>query len=363
MPKTLIIAEAGVNHNGCVKTAMKLVDAAKQAGADIVKFQTFKTDLLVTSQAEQAKYQIENTEKKQSQSEMLKKLELTFAEHQQVRKYCHSQDIIYLSTAFDSESLIFLTKDLDLPFLKVPSGEITNAPFLLQHALTGADLIVSTGMANIEEIEQALAVIAFGYLHINDQELQPDKEKFKLAFESMQGQAVLKEKVTLLHCTTEYPAPLEQINLNAMKLMKEHFDLPIGYSDHTEGILVSTAAVACGAVVIEKHFTLSRDMDGPDHKASLEPAELKQMVEDIRQVEKALGVKIKQAAPCELKNIAIARKSIVAKQAIKKGESYSEQNLAILRAGAGLSPMHYYEILHQRAVRDYQAGELISLDS
>jgi N-acetylneuraminate synthase len=363
MNKTLIIAEAGVNHNGSVALAFKLVDAAKEAGVDIVKFQTFQTEQLVTPEAEQAEYQIKNTEKKQSQYAMLKALELSFEEHLAVKEYCQKQGIEYLSTAFDFTSLDFLVNTMKLTRLKIPSGEITNAPFILAHALTGCDLILSTGMATLAEIEFALSIIAFGYLknvNPNDSNLLPGEQAFALAFSSKQGQAVLQNKVTILHCTTEYPAPLAEVNLNAIGLMRTTFNLAIGYSDHTQGTLVSIAAVAKGAQVIEKHFTLDQKMDGPDHKASIEPEQLTEMVQGIRAVELALGQAVKAPSPCEVKNMAVVRKSLMAKQDIKKGQAFTEDNLAIMRPGTGLSPMHYYQILGTLACDNFSAGELIT---
>jgi N-acetylneuraminate synthase len=357
MSAVLIIAEAGVNHNGRVELAFDLVDAAVAANVDIVKFQTFQAKNLVLPFAEQAKYQKENTQKTQSQYELLKQLELTFEEHQRVAKYCQQQGIAYLSTAFDDESLTFLQQEIGLKTLKIPSGELTNSPFVLLHAQTGCDLIVSTGMATMEEIEQALAVIAFGL--VNEQNVEPSIAAFKQAYLSEEGQCKLKEKVTLLHCTTEYPAPFEQVNLNAMTVMSDNFLLPIGYSDHTQGISIPIAAAAKGATIIEKHFTLSRTMEGPDHKASIEPDELSAMVEGIRQVEQALGVEEKKPVASEIKNIAVARKSLVATCSIKKGQMFRENMLTAMRPGTGVSPHHYWQLLTQKSTKGYQAGDLI----
>jgi N-acetylneuraminate synthase len=360
LPKTLIIAEAGVNHNGSEELAFKLVDKAKSSGVDIVKFQTFVTKNLVTKTAKQAKYQQKNIGKEQPQYQMLQKLELSFDSHKAIKYYCDTQGVEYLSTAFDSESLAFLVNDLKLNRLKIPSGELTNTPFVLEHALTGCDIIVSTGMSNLEEIEFALSVIAFGYLS-QDSSLLPSSAAFKKAYASEAGQQLLKSKVVVLHCTTEYPAPIDEVNLNAMTLMHEKFNLPIGYSDHTAGITIPIAAVAKGAVVIEKHFTLSKDMDGPDHKASIEPDELIQMVKDIRCVEVALGAFDKKPTPSELKNKEVARKSIIAKSDINKGQKLTADNLAILRPGIGISPTRYYDVLGSYACKDFSAGELIVL--
>jgi N-acetylneuraminate synthase len=302
---TLIIAEAGVNHNGDEKLAFELVDAAYKAGADIVKFQTFKAKNLVTAEAEQADYQVTNTQKKESQLAMLSRLELSYDAHHQLVKYCKSLGIEFLSTAFDSESLDFLVHDLGLTRLKIPSGEITNAPLVLEHAQTGCDLIVSTGMATLSEIEAVLGVIAFGYTA--EKGAKPSELAFQQAYASEEGQRALKAKVTILHCTTEYPAPMREINLKAMDTLGRAFELPAGYSDHSQGITIPIAAVARGAVLIEKHFTLSNQMEGPDHKASLEPNELAAMVQGIREVECALGSGVKAPTVSEVKNKAVAR--------------------------------------------------------
>lgn len=355
---TLIIAEAGVNHNGVKQLAFDLVDAAYRAGADIVKFQTFKAKNLVTENAEQAEYQVTNTGKQESQLAMLSRLELSYEAHHQLVAYCDKLGIEFLSTAFDNESLDFLVNDLKLSRLKIPSGEITNAPLVLQHARTGCDLIVSTGMATLAEIEAVLGVIAFGY--ITSVDAVPTMQAFEQAYASYAGQAALQQKVTILHCTTEYPAPMAEINLNAMDTLKNAFKLPAGYSDHSEGITVPIAAVARGAVLIEKHFTLDRTMEGPDHKASLEPAELEAMVASIRAVELALGDGVKRPTPSEVKNKTVARKSIVAACDIAEGEVFSSEKLAIKRPGNGKSPYLYWELLNKPARKAYAAGELIS---
>ncbi|EKO3577029.1 N-acetylneuraminate synthase [Vibrio metschnikovii] len=354
---TLIIAEAGVNHNGDEALAFKLVDAAHQAGADIVKFQTFKAKNLVTEQAKQADYQVANTQKQESQLAMLSRLELSYAAHHQLVKHCQSLGIEFLSTAFDSESLDFLVNDLGLTRLKLPSGELTNAPLVLEHARTGCDLIVSTGMATLAEIEMALGVISFGYTAADN--AAPSVLAFQQAYASEAGQKALKEKVTILHCTTEYPAPMAEINLRAMDTLGRAFDLPAGYSDHSEGITIPIAAVARGAVLIEKHFTLDKNMEGPDHKASLEPDELTAMVKAIRQVEVALGTAVKSPTVSEVKNKAVARKSLVASQVIRAGEAFSADNLTIKRPGSGMSPYQYWDMLERSASRDYQVGDLI----
>jgi len=354
---TLIIAEAGVNHNGDTKIAFELVDAAYKAGADIVKFQTFKAKNLVTESAKQAEYQLRNTSKSESQFDMLSRLELSFEAHHQLVKYSQSLGIEFLSTAFDSESLDFLVNDLGLTRLKIPSGDITNAPLVLEHARTGCDLIVSTGMATLSEIEAVLGVIAFGYTI--DENIEPSESAFMQAYASIEGQKALKQKVTILHCTTEYPAPMSEINLKAMDTLGNAFELPAGYSDHSEGITIPIAAVARGAVLIEKHFTLDKNMDGPDHKASLEPSELSAMVAAIRQVEVALGVGVKSPTESEVKNKAVARKSLVASRSIKAGELLSEDNISIKRPGVGVSPYRYWGLLNKPATGDYSAGDLI----
>jgi N-acetylneuraminate synthase len=355
--KTIVIAEAGVNHNGSEQLAIELINVAKQCGADIVKFQTFKANNLVTKEAQQAEYQIENTGIAESQFTMLSRLELSFESHKRLIAHCNSVGIEFLSTAFDSESLIFLVNDLGLKTLKIPSGDLTNAPLVLEHALTGCDLIVSTGMATLAEVESALGVIAFGYLNQNANE--PSVDAFSRAYVSQEGQTLLRDKVTLLHCTTEYPAPLKDINLNAMATMVASFKLPVGYSDHSAGINVPIAAVAIGAKIIEKHFTLDKNMDGPDHKASLEPAELDAMVKGIREVELVLGDGIKGPRPSEVKNKAVARKSIIASKDISAGELFTDENITIKRPGIGTSPYRYWDLLKKQSRQNYSEGEVI----
>lgn len=358
----LIIAEAGVNHNGDERLAFQLVDEAVKAGADVVKFQTFKSELLATKDAKQAQYQQKNSQVVESQLAMLKRLELSHDCHKRLQQYCQQQGIEYLSTAFDEQSLRFLVDEIGLTRLKIPSGELTNAPFILQHALTGCDLIISTGMATVEEIHFALAIISFGLLNLNQENITPSEQAFLQAYESEAGQALLQKKVTILHCTTEYPAPYDEVNLNALPFLANEFHLPVGYSDHTVGIVVSTAAVVKGAVVIEKHFTLDRNLPGPDHKASLEPDELKQLINDIRIVEQALGRYQKQTTQSELKNIAVARKSIFAKHDIKKGQLITSEDLDVMRPGDGLSARYYFQIVNTVAKHDYLAGETLRLD-
>jgi N-acetylneuraminate synthase len=354
---TLIIAEAGVNHNGDEKLAFKLVDAAYSAGADIVKFQTFKAKKLVTKNAKQAAYQMANTGKQESQMDMLARLELSYEAHHRLVAHCSKLGIEFLSTAFDSESLEFLVNDLKLTRLKIASGELTNAPLLLEHARTGCNLIVSTGMATLSEIEVALGVIAFGYSAPVD--VMPSIEKFANAYASDAGQSALKNKVTLLHCTTEYPAPIHEVNLKAMNTLASAFRLAAGYSDHSAGINIPIAAVACGAVIIEKHFTLDKTMEGPDHKASLDPIELKAMIHAIREVESALGDGVKRPTNSEVKNKLVARKSLVAACDIYKGEMFTQDNISIKRPGTGKSPYLYWSVLGTAASRDLIVGEVL----
>lgn len=354
---TLIIAEAGVNHNGNAQLAFKLVDAAYKAGADVVKFQTFKAKNLVTSHATQADYQVANTCKQESQLDMLTRLELDYDVHHELVAYCGKLGIEFLSTAFDSESLHFLVNDLGLTRLKIPSGEITNAPFVLEHACTGCDLIVSTGMATLAEVEAVLGVIAFGYIASQDE--QPSIEAFADAYASADGRRALQKKVTLLHCTTEYPAPINEVNLRVMDTMVKAFALPVGYSDHTEGLAISVAAVARGAVLLEKHFTLDKTMEGPDHKASLSPNELAELVVATRQVEQALGHGVKYPTVSEKKNKMVARKSLVAAQPIKIGEEFGSKNMAMKRPGSGLSPFLYWDFMGKRAMKIFEKDSLI----
>ncbi len=355
--RTLIIAEAGVNHNGDEQLALELVRQAHKVGADIVKFQTFKANKLVTADAAQAAYQSKNIGQQESQLAMLERLELSYESHHVLVSLCQQLGIEFLSTAFDSESLSFLTKDLGLQRLKIPSGELTNAPLVLQHAQCGCDLIVSTGMATLAEIEQALGVIAFGMLHPTAS--AGDEQAFAAAYSSAQGQAMLKERVTLLHCTTEYPAPLDEINLTAMNTMRSAFALRVGYSDHSDGWIVPIAAVARGAQIIEKHFTLDRSLPGPDHKASLEPDALEGMIKAIRETERILGNGIKMPTKSELANKPIARKSLVAATSIGVGEVFTEHNLVVKRPGSGMSPHRYWALLGTPATKAYQVGELI----
>lgn len=327
-----IIAEAGVNHNGSIELAKKLVDAAKDAGADCVKFQTYITKNIVSRNALKAEYQKQQTKAEESQHDMLKRLELSFDDFIELNKYCKSKDIEFMSTAFDFDSIDFL-KSLEMGTWKIPSGDITNLPYLLKIAKLNAPVIISTGMSTMEDIGSAIQAL------------------------KNHGSGNL----TVLHCTTEYPTPYDEVNLMAMNTIKEKFGVSIGYSDHTKGIEVAIAAVALGATVIEKHFTLSRDMEGPDHKASLEPDELRVMIDSIRHIELALGNGIKKPTDSERKNMSVARKSIIAKKDIKVGEIFSEENITVKRPGDGISPMKWFDVIGKTATRDFKEDELIEL--
>ena len=349
-----VIAEAGVNHNGDKDLALALIDAAVNADADAVKFQTFRAEELASADAPRAAYQNQTTDKGETQLEMLKRLELPHALHHQLMETCKKKGITFLSTPFDSESLDFLVDVLKLKTLKISSGEITNGPLLLQAGKSGSDIILSTGMSALEEVEGALGVLAFG---LTDADGEPSRDAFEEAFASDQGQAALKEKVTLLHCTSEYPAPVEDANLRAMATMRDAFGLRVGLSDHTPGIAVTIAAVALGACIIEKHFTLDRTLPGPDHRASLEPGELKDMVAAIRAVEQALGDGDKVPRPSEKENREIVRKSLVAARDLAKGETITAADLKAKRPGTGVSPMEYWNRLGQILDRDVAEDE------
>jgi N-acetylneuraminate synthase len=356
MPRpTFIIGEAGVNHNGSRELALKLVDVAADAGVDAVKFQTFRAADLATTGAAKADYQAARTGAEGSQRAMLERLELTAADHHILQQRCKQRSISFMSTAFDAVSLEFLDS-LDLPALKIPSGDITCGPLLLQAARLRRPLIVSTGMSTLAEVEQALGVIAFGLT----QDREPlGRGDFAAAYQDPAGRRALERHVTLLHCVTAYPAPPEAVNLRAMDTLAEAFGLPVGYSDHTLGIEVALAAVARGATVIEKHFTLDRTLTGPDHAASLEPAELARMVGAIRSVERALGSPLKQPAPQEMANLPHARRSLVAARRIRKGEVFTADMLAAKRPGSGISPMECWSLLGACAKRDYEVDEPI----
>jgi N-acetylneuraminate synthase len=354
----LIIAEAGVNHNGDPALAHALVDAAADAGADAVKFQTFKAEQLVVPGAPKAEYQKRATDSGESQFEMLRRLELDWPSHHALKTHAERRGLRFLSTAFDHPSLAFLVRELGLKTLKIPSGELTNGPFLLAHARSGcARVIMSTGMANLAEVEEALGVLAYGF--IESVESRPEPSSFPAAYASPEGRRALRERVILLHCTSEYPAAPEQVNLRAMDTLAAAFGLPVGYSDHTVGAAVAIAAVARGARVIEKHFTLDRNLAGPDHGSSLEPAELARMIADIRRVEACLGDGIKRPQAVELETARVVRKSLVASRPIAIGERFSDDNLAVRRPGGGLSPMAYWSLLGSAAAREYAAGDPI----
>lgn len=332
MNNVFVIAEAGVNHNGSLDLAKKLVDVAVDARADAVKFQTFKADKLVSKTAQKAAYQKQTTSADEAQYEMIKRLELDERAHREIISYCQDKRIMFLSTPFDHDSIAMLNA-FGMAIFKVPSGEITNLPYLRHIGRLGKEVILSTGMADLGEIEDALGILMKA--------------------------GTAREKITVLHATTEYPCPIDEVNLLAMQTIRNAFGVKVGYSDHTQGIEVPIAAVAIGATVIEKHFTLDRNMEGPDHKASLEPDELKAMISGIRRVSQAMGDGIKQPSKSELKNIEIARKSLVAAMPIKNGEVFSANNIAIKRPGTGISPMRWDEIIGQVAQRNYDVDDLI----
>ena len=330
--KTMIISEAGVNHNGDLGLAKKLIEVAAKSGADYVKFQTFNADRLVTKKARKARYQMQNSNSSESQFEMLKSLELSETMHRELIEESVVQGIGFISTAFDIESanmLLLLGQDI----FKIPSGEITNLPYLRHIGSFGKRIILSTGMSNLQEVSDALRVLEVS--------------------------GTPKSQITVLHCASAYPAPVSEVNLLAMQTIKENLDVAVGYSDHTLGLEVSIAAVALGATVIEKHFTLDRNLPGPDHIASLEPEELKSMVSQIRNIDMALGDGVKRAMPSELENISLVRRSIVANCSIRKGERFSELNLAAKRPGTGISPMQWDRIIGSQARRDFHVDELI----
>ena len=332
--KTFIIAEAGVNHNGSIELAYKLIDKARDGGADAVKFQSFKADKLVSSKAEKAEYQKQTTEVRESHYEMIKKLELSLDDHYKLIEYCKKVGIKFLSSPFDLDS-IELLEELRLDIFKIPSGEIINLPYLRKIGKLNKNVILSTGMSDLGEIEDALNVLVENGTDIN--------------------------KIIVLQCNTEYPTPYEDVNLKAMLTIKNSFGVKVGYSDHTKGIEVPIAAVALGAEVIEKHFTLDRNMEGPDHKASLVPNELKDMVFAIRNIEKSLGSGIKKASKSELKNKPIARKSLIAVKEIKKGELFTEKNIGIKRPGNGISPMRWDEVIGKISNKEYCVDDLIEM--
>lgn len=332
MKKVFIIAEAGVNHNGSYELAKKLIDVAVDAEADAVKFQTFISEKCICKNASKAIYQKQTTDTDESQLEMVKKLELSFEEFSDLKRYCDSKNIMFLSTPFDNDSIDFLNS-IGMAIFKIPSGEITNYPYLKKIGALKKKVILSTGMSTLEEIGKAVKV------------LKDNGTK----------------DISILHCNTEYPTPMEDVNLNAVNTLRKEFKTNVGYSDHTLGIEVPIAAAAIGADIIEKHFTLDKNMQGPDHKASLEPEELKNMIQCIRNIEKAMGNGEKVVSKSEAKNINIARKSIVANCLIKKGEKFTESNLTCKRPGSGISPMKWNEIIGKTAVRDFNEDELIEI--
>ena len=333
-PNAFIIAEAGVNHNGNIETAKKLVDVAVEAGSNAVKFQTFKAEKVISKFAQKAEYQYKTTDKNETQLEMVKRLELDVDAHKELIHYCKEKCIIFLSTPFDLESIELLNK-LDLEMFKIPSGEITNLPYLRKVGSLKSDIIISTGMANMSEIERALDILV--------------------------ESGTSKGNITVLHCNTEYPTPFEDVNLAAMLTIRAAFNVNVGYSDHTLGIEIPIAAVALGAAVIEKHFTLNRDMEGPDHKVSLEPDELKNMVTAIRNIESSIGDGVKRPSPSELKNKLIVRKSIVATIDIKEGSMFKENNITAKRPGTGISPMKWDDVIGKKAKRNFVQDELIEI--
>lgn len=352
MARTYVIAEAGVNHNGSEKLALELIDAAVAAGADAVKFQTFKAASLTAKHARKAAYQ-DRTVGDTSQLEMIRALELNHSQHDVLARHARERGIEFLSTPFDSESLSLLM-NLGVARLKASSGDLTNLPLLRELGATGLPTILSTGMATLAEVELGLGALASGALAVGEERISAED-----AFRRDDGQAWIADHVTLLHCTTEYPTPFEEVNLRVMDTLRSAFGLPVGYSDHTRGITVAIAAVARNAAIIEKHFTLHRHLPGPDHAASLEPAELTAMVRGIREVEQALGSTVKRPSPSEIENIEPARRSLVALHAIGKGEKFTRANLGSKRPGNGISPMRYDEWIGRAASRDYEADELI----
>jgi N-acetylneuraminate synthase len=355
----MVIAEAGVNHNGSLGLASRLVDAAAEAGADAIKFQTFSSEHVISSRAPKAPYQLLHTPGTESQLEMVKKLELSEAGHAKLAARCNEKGLRFMSTPFDIPSLNFLVDDLNMEIIKVASGEITNAPFLLQVARKGRKIILSTGMSTLGDIETALGVLAYGFLEPKG---VPAKDAFIDAYCSQPGKEAIRANVRLLHCNSEYPTPIEDANLRAISTLAAVFGLPTGYSDHTQGISAPIAAVALGACVIEKHLTLDRTMPGPDHTASIEPVEFKAMVAGIREVERALGTGIKQPSPSEKRNIAIARRSLVALRKIKRGETFSSENIGAKRPGHGLPPAMYWDLLGKTSARDYDEDDLIVVE-
>lgn len=353
-----IIAEAGVNHNGSLEMARSLIDTAADAGADAVKFQTFRAEAVSSAFAPKAPYQAELTPAGESQLSMLQRLQFDEVQHIALLEHCRYRNIEFISSPFDLDSVDLLVRRLNVSRLKIASGEITNAPLLLKAARTGKSIILSTGMSTLGEIEAALGVLAFG---CREKDQRPSLAAFQASYASVDGQSALREKVTLLHCTSEYPAPLQDINLLAMDTLQRAFGLKVGYSDHSSGLVIPVAAAARGAAVIEKHFTMDRNLPGPDHKASLEPAELKKMVTLIRQVELALGSPVKKVTPAEVENRTLVRRSLVAIEPIRRGEIFTNKNIGIKRPGTGISPGYYWDLVGIKADRDYMPDQLVIL--
>ena len=334
LPATTIIAEAGVNHNGSIEIAKKMIDVAAFAGADLVKFQTFKAESLVTHSADKAEYQKKSTNMSESQFNMIKKLELDKSAHKELNKHCEQKGICFLSTAFDHGS-IDLLNELDILFYKIPSGEITNMPYLRHVGRMGKPVVMSTGMSTLKEVQAAMNVLL--------------------------DAGVKKDDLTILHCNTEYPTPMKDVNLKSMLTIQDELEVNVGYSDHSLGIEVPIAAVALGATIIEKHFTLDRTLPGPDHATSLEPQELKSMVSAIRNIEKAMGDGVKKPSPSEKKNISIVRKSIVAKKSIKKGQQFTEYNLTVKRPGTGISSMEWDKVIGKESQANFEPDDFIKI--
>lgn len=349
---TLIIAEAGVNHNGDVSLALDMIDVAADAGADVIKFQTFEARKLASKTAKKANYQVASDSSGETQLDMLSRLELDLAEYEKLLSRSQQRGIQLSSTPFDAKSLTFLA-GLNLPFLKIPSGEVTNSPLLVKFGQTQQDLILSTGMARIGEVEQALASLAWGRCHSAPPTSSDELWRF---WSSLETREAALERITLLHCTSQYPAPLESVNLFAMDTLSQAFGLPVGYSDHTEGEIVALSAVARGATVIEKHFTLDRSLPGPDHKASMEPDELRRLISNIRQVESSLGGKFKVPHVVEFETRDVARQRIVAARNIARGEIFTEENLTTIRSRDGLFPNEMWDLLGTEAGKNYERG-------
>jgi len=359
MNDVFVIAEAGVNHNGCIDLAYELVDAAVYSGADAIKFQTFKTGDVLTKSVEKAKYQKRLTDESESQYEMIKKLELNYDQFSDIKKYCDDKGIKFMSTAFDLDSVKFLSDNLSLDTLKIASGEITNGPLLLTIGRTDCNIILSTGMSTLSEIRDALAVIAYGFLDKTSMSDNITYENIYGAYGSELGRKFLRNKVLLMHCTTEYPALYSEINLNAMLTMKNEFGLRVGYSDHSNDLLVPVVSASIGAEIIEKHLTLDKGMKGPDHAASIEPEMFRQLVNDVRNVRVILGSEDKKPVESEIKNKKIARKVLVASSKINEGDLFTDENMAVKRAGLGVSPMKFWDYVGKVSDKCYFPDDVI----